>query len=76
MRTELQQLTEVQAEQLTLLYERFGEAQEAVARILWHGYNSTRKQGGPTNQKTLKKELEDVKSAISLLEKDLSVGVA
>lgn len=61
------QLTDAQAERLALLAEELGEAQQAVGKILRHGYSGTHPDGGPTNKKALESELGDVKAAISLM---------
>lgn len=61
------QLSDAQAERLALLSEELGEAQQAVGKILRHGYGSRHPGGGPTNRESLQKELGDVKAAINLL---------
>ena len=61
------QLTNAQAERLALLSEELGEAQQAVGKILRHGYESRHPDGGPTNRESLERELGDVKAAIFLL---------
>lgn len=54
------QLSPAEAERLALLVEEMGEAQQAVGKILRHGYESRHPDGGPTNRETLERELGDV----------------
>ncbi len=61
------QLTAGQAERLAILLEELGEAQQAIGKILRHGYQSTHPDGGPTNRQSLERELGDVQYAISSL---------
>ena len=61
------QLTDAEAERLALLSEELGEAQQAIGKILRHGYESRHPCGGPTNREDLQAELGDVKAAILLL---------
>ena len=61
-------LTPAEAERLALLLEEMGEAQQAIGKILRHGYESQNPfQPGPTNRDRLEKELGDVQHAIDLL---------
>ena len=60
-------LTDAQAERLALLLEELGEAQQAIGKILRHGYNCTHPNGGPTNRDLLERELGDILAAIDLL---------
>lgn len=62
-------LTDAQAERLAILLEELGEAQQAIGKILRHGYHSwdpTIVATG-TNVNDLEKELGDVCFAIDLL---------
>jgi len=63
------QLTPAQAERLAILLEELGEAQQAIGKILRHGYDSVNPLvlGSPTNRKNLEKELGDVQCAIDRL---------
>ncbi|MCP5428557.1 MAG: hypothetical protein H6966_09865 [Chromatiaceae bacterium] len=63
------QLTPAQAERLALLLEELGEAQQAIGKILRHGYESTHpnRPSGPTNRIALVRELGDVQLAIELM---------
>jgi NTP pyrophosphatase (non-canonical NTP hydrolase) len=54
------QLTEAEAERLALLSEELGEVQQAIGKILRHGYESRHPNGGPTNRLALERELGDV----------------
>ena len=56
-----------QAERLALLLEELGEAQQAIGKILRHGYESAHPDGGPTNREALERELGDVAAAIEML---------
>jgi len=62
------QLTPAEAERLALLSEELGEAQQAIGKILRHGYESTHPEGGPTNREALMRELGDVRAASWLME--------
>lgn len=61
------QLTFGQAERLAILLEELGEAQQAIGKILRHGYDSTHPDGGPTNREQLERELGDVEYGICML---------
>ncbi len=61
------QLTHGQAERLAILLEELGEAQQAIGKILRHGYDSTHPDGGPNNREQLERELGDVQYAICML---------
>jgi len=61
------QLTPPEAERLAILLEELGEAQQAIGKILRHGYESTHPDGGPTNRETLQREVGDVHYAIMRL---------
>lgn len=68
MRTPSDNLNPAQLERLALLLEELGEAQQAIGKVLRHGYESRwPKPGGPTNRETLAKELGDVLCAIDIL---------
>lgn len=60
-------LTPAEAERLALLLEELGEAQQAIGKILRHGYESRSPYGGPSNRNALILELGDVQFAIKLL---------
>lgn len=59
-------LTPAEAERLALLLEEMGEAQQAIGKILRHGYESynPRSQSGVTNREMLERELGDVRHAM------------
>lgn len=61
-------LTPAEAERLALLCEELGEAQQAIGKILRHGYESTHPDGGPTNRETLEREIGDIYAAAQMLE--------
>ncbi len=68
-------LSSAQAERLFLLLEELGEAQQAIGKVLRHGYESHHpgKQGN-NNRSDLERELGDVFAAVKLLaheDKDL-----
>lgn len=56
-----------EAERLAILLEEMGEAQQAIGKILRHGYKSRHPNGGPTNKNTLERELGDVRHAMNFL---------
>lgn len=60
------QLTPAEAERLALLLEELGEAQQAIGKILRHGYDSSNPVSGDTatNRQMLEKELGDVRHAM------------
>src|ERR1039458_9603208 len=62
-------LTDAQAERLAILLEELGEAQQAIGKILRHGYHSWDPTilKVTTNRDDLAKELADVQYAINLL---------
>jgi len=61
------QLSPAEAERLAVLLEEMGEAQQAIGKILRHGYESKHPDGGPTNRETLEREVGDVIWAIENL---------
>jgi NTP pyrophosphatase (non-canonical NTP hydrolase) len=61
------ELTPAEAERLALLLEELGEAQQAIGKVLRHGYESTHPDGGPTNREMLEDELGHVYFAAALL---------
>lgn len=62
-------LTPAQAERLALLSEELGEAQQAVGKILRHGYESFSPfdQTQTTNRSALEREMGDVMCALNFL---------
>lgn len=58
-------LSPAEAERLALLLEELGEAQQAVGKILRHGYESG--WDGSNNRQDLTKELGDVEYAVALM---------
>lgn len=71
MTSHFNKLTPAEAERLALLLEEMGEAQQAIGKILRHGYESKHpsKPDGPTNRESLEREVGDVLHAIWLLMK-------
>lgn len=63
-------LSDAEAERLALLLEELGEAQQAVGKILRHGYESFAPSDpeGPTNRQQLQTELGDVLTAIGIMD--------
>jgi|ERR1700733_6552830 len=63
-------LSDAQLERLAILSEELGEAQQAIGKILRHGYNSWNPEvvGNNTNVSDLEKELGDVLFAIQMLQ--------
>src|SRR5262249_326621 len=73
-------LTDAEAERLALLLEELGEAQQAIGKILRHGYTSvdpTKNEPKPNNRQALERELGDGMAAVQLMDDacDLS-GIA
>lgn len=69
MKNSFNELTPAQAERLAILLEEMGEAQQAIGKILRHGYTSQNPDvlDGPTNLESLEHELGDVVAAIGLM---------
>lgn len=63
------QLSHAQAERLALLLEELGEAQQAIGKVLRHGYDSYNPMAKrqPSNVQTLERELGDVLAAIQIM---------
>lgn len=60
-------LSPAELERLALLVEEMGETQQAIGKIMRHGYESRHPDGGPTNRMSLENELGDVAFAGSML---------
>lgn len=60
-------LTAAEAERLAVLSEELGEAQQAIGKILRHGFESRHPDGGPTNRQSLEREMGDVRAAEKML---------
>lgn len=62
-------LTPAETERLALLSEELGEAQQAIGKILRHGYESYNPEvvESESNRRSLEKELGDVFAAVGLL---------
>lgn len=64
-------LTPAELERLALLLEELGEAQQAIGKILRHGYDNynpfSHPSSVPTNRQSLERELGDVEYALHLL---------
>lgn len=63
------ELTDAEAERLALLLEELGEAQQAIGKILRHGYESTNPDlaYSDTNRQGLEREIGDVLVAIDFM---------
>ena len=63
------EINPAKAERLAILLEELGEAQQAIGKVLRHGYGSNNpfKRDAGTNQQMLERELGDVESAIRRL---------
>lgn len=70
---EIPYLSSAEAERLAILLEELGEAQQAIGKILRHGYYSfnpdTLGPNNPTNREHLERELGDVLGAIVILDR-------
>ena len=62
-------LTPSEAERLAVLLEEMGEAQQAIGKILRHGYGSLHpaEMDGLDNRERLEKEIGDVLAAIEMM---------
>lgn len=60
-------LSDAEAERLALLLEELGEAQQAIGKILRHGYESSWKAPAWQNRRDLEKELGHVRFAMELM---------
>lgn len=60
-------LTPAEAERLAILLEELGEAQQAIGKILKHGYMSGYEYTQCTNKKSLEIELGHVRHAMIML---------
>lgn len=73
MSEQFNQLTPSQHERLAILSEELGEAQQAIGKILRHGYDSrntdldTETEFASDNRANLEKELGDVAFAVDML---------
>lgn len=69
-------LTSAETERLALLLEELGEAQQAIGKILRHGYESKNPDdvNSITNRQALEREIGDVIASVQLMEQasDLS----
>jgi NTP pyrophosphatase (non-canonical NTP hydrolase) len=71
--TQFNRLTPAQHERLAVLSEELGEAQQAIGKILRHGYDcwnpdkETENEYPPDNRADLERELGDVVYAMNLL---------
>ena len=65
--THFNKLTPAQAERLAMLSEELGEVQQAIGKILLHGYESCAPNSYDTNRYTLTREIGDVLVAVELL---------
>jgi NTP pyrophosphatase (non-canonical NTP hydrolase) len=72
------QLKAAEHERLAILSEELGEAQQAIGKILRHGYESVNPTLAPacqfTNREELEHELGDVLFAVSMLSDALDVS--
>lgn len=68
MNNKFNNLTFAEAERLALLLEELGEAQQAIGKILRHGYNSYHpERNEQSNRMDLQDELGDVLCAIRMM---------
>jgi len=64
------ELTDAQAERLAILLEELGEAQQAIGKILRHGYESYNPHSDDDegqNRRDLVKELGDIRCAVRMM---------
>jgi uncharacterized membrane protein YccC len=70
MTNHFNQLTEAEAERLSILIEECGEVVQAACKILRHGYDSDNKGNlAETNRQALEREIGDLGHAIRRMEK-------
>ena len=67
MKKQFNKLSPAEAERLFILLEELGEAQQAIGKILRHGYLTGYPKDGPNNKAILELELGDVLLAIDML---------
>jgi NTP pyrophosphatase (non-canonical NTP hydrolase) len=61
-------LSHAETERLALLLEELGESQQAIGKILRHGYESVNPlHAGPPNRAALEREIGDVLAALDLM---------
>lgn len=60
------ELTPAEAERLAVMLEEAGEIQQAIGKILRHGYESCNpnQKAGPTNRETLEREIGDFQAVM------------
>lgn len=69
-------LTNSEAERLAWLLEELGEVQQAIGKILRHGYDSKwPPESGPTNRDNLKKEIRDVIKVLRLMDRFYDINL-
>ncbi|TAN40779.1 MAG: hypothetical protein EPN22_16915 [Nitrospirae bacterium] len=67
--THYNNLSPAEAERLALLLEELGEAQQAIGKILRHGYESYHPLApSPTNREMLEREIGDIIFALGFME--------
>lgn len=70
MENHFNNLTPAEAERLAILMEECAEVQQAIGKILRHGFESTYPGGDETNRKALARELGDLTAVIQLCYND------
>lgn len=72
------QLTPAEAERLALLLEELGEVQQAIGKILRHGYESKNPYDFSltTNRNQLERELGDVQAVISIMVRNNDISTS
>lgn len=70
LENEIPGLSPAEIERLACLSEELGEAQQAIGKILRHGYGSCNPDvfASPTNRKNLERELGDILCVIKMME--------
>lgn len=69
-------LTSAETERLALLLEELGEAQQAIGKILRHGYESKNPDDifALTNRQALEREIGDVIASVQLMEQAVDLS--
>jgi NTP pyrophosphatase (non-canonical NTP hydrolase) len=63
----LPKLTAAEVERLAMLAEECGEVEQAVGKILRHGWESCSPYGSKTNRAALEREIGDVRAVVGLM---------
>jgi len=68
-------LNNAESERIALLLEEFGEVQQAIGKILRHGFENRHPSSTETNREELEREIGDVFCAVSMMAKKGDVNM-